>query len=142
MALNSRSSPGRYGCATAIARWMRNPCQRPMSDDPGVQSRTGDHSICRHAPVALASASKNARSPDRPKGLPRPVFAGGRRDAWVDDLRTGQCACGAAVVARAALVLGSCDGAQDRKSVVWGKSVSLSVDRGGGRIIKKKKNKT
>src|SRR3546814_11829401 len=30
---------------------------------------------------------------------------------------------------------------QDRKSVVWGKSVSVRVDLGGGRIIKKKKNK-
>src|SRR3546814_17510052 len=29
----------------------------------------------------------------------------------------------------------------DRKSVVEGKSVSVRVDRGGGRIIKKKKNK-
>src|SRR3546814_18273802 len=29
----------------------------------------------------------------------------------------------------------------DRKSVVWGKSVSVRVDLGGGRIIKKKKNK-
>src|SRR3546814_14193615 len=27
---------------------------------------------------------------------------------------------------------------QDRKSVVWGKSVSVGVDSGGGRIIKKK----
>src|SRR3546814_15814295 len=31
--------------------------------------------------------------------------------------------------------------AGDRKSVVWGKSVSVRVDLGGGRIIKKKKNK-
>src|SRR3546814_12200826 len=30
--------------------------------------------------------------------------------------------------------------AEDRKSVVWGKSVSVSVELGGGRIIKKKKN--
>src|SRR3546814_18304497 len=29
---------------------------------------------------------------------------------------------------------------EDRKSVVWGKSVSVSVDSGGRRIIKKKKN--
>src|SRR3546814_16221442 len=28
---------------------------------------------------------------------------------------------------------------QDRQSVVWGKSVSVRVDLGGGRIIKKKK---
>src|SRR3546814_15240882 len=31
---------------------------------------------------------------------------------------------------------------QDRKSVVWGKSVSVRVDLGGHRIIKKKKKKT
>src|SRR3546814_18838511 len=31
--------------------------------------------------------------------------------------------------------------AKDRKSVVWGKSVSVRVDLGGGRIIKKKKCK-
>src|SRR3546814_12705478 len=30
---------------------------------------------------------------------------------------------------------------RDRKSVVWGKSVSVRVDLGGRRIIKKKKNK-
>src|SRR3546814_16186029 len=30
----------------------------------------------------------------------------------------------------------------DRKSVVWGKSVSVRVDTGGSRIIKKKKKKT
>src|SRR3546814_11869922 len=30
---------------------------------------------------------------------------------------------------------------EDRKRVVWGKSVSVSVDQGGGRIIKKKKKK-
>src|SRR3546814_12798923 len=29
---------------------------------------------------------------------------------------------------------------KDRKSVVWGKSVSVRVDRGGGCIIKKKKS--
>src|SRR3546814_11621565 len=29
----------------------------------------------------------------------------------------------------------------DRKSAVWGKSVSVSVDLGGRRVIKKKKNK-
>src|SRR3546814_10953280 len=29
---------------------------------------------------------------------------------------------------------------EDRKSVVWGKSGSVSVDLGGGRIIKKNKN--
>src|SRR3546814_17998537 len=28
----------------------------------------------------------------------------------------------------------------DRKSVVWGKGVSVRVDLGGGRVIKKKKN--
>src|SRR3546814_17922117 len=33
-------------------------------------------------------------------------------------------------------------GWQDRKSVVWGKSVSGRVDLGGRRIIKKKKNTT
>src|SRR3546814_20220928 len=33
------------------------------------------------------------------------------------------------------------DGVEDRKSVVKGKSVSVSVDLGGRRIIKKKKNK-
>src|SRR3546814_15327928 len=32
-----------------------------------------------------------------------------------------------------------CHGARDRKSVVWGKSVSVRVDLGGRRIIKKKK---
>src|SRR3546814_12555183 len=31
------------------------------------------------------------------------------------------------------------DGIGDRKSVVWGKRVSVGVDLGGGRIIKKKK---
>src|SRR3546814_11574318 len=31
------------------------------------------------------------------------------------------------------------DGAEDRKSVVWGKSVSVRVGLGGRRIIKKKK---
>src|SRR3546814_12943008 len=31
---------------------------------------------------------------------------------------------------------------EDRKSVVWGKSVSVRVDLGGGRRIKKKKNTT
>src|SRR3546814_5543975 len=31
------------------------------------------------------------------------------------------------------------DGGRDRKSVVWGKSVSVRVDLGGRRIIKKKK---
>src|SRR3546814_14257227 len=31
-------------------------------------------------------------------------------------------------------------GRVDRKSVVWGKSVSVRVDLGGGRVIKKKKN--
>src|SRR3546814_12781323 len=31
------------------------------------------------------------------------------------------------------------EGNVDRKSVVWGKSVSVSVKHGGGRIIKKKK---
>src|SRR3546814_13978290 len=30
---------------------------------------------------------------------------------------------------------------QDRKSVVWGKSVSVRVDLGGGRLMKKKKKK-
>src|SRR3546814_16202729 len=34
-------------------------------------------------------------------------------------------------------ILGEKD--RDRKSVVWGKSGSVRVDRGGGRIIKKKK---
>src|SRR3546814_13444902 len=33
------------------------------------------------------------------------------------------------------------DPAEDRKSVVWGKSVSVRVDLGGRRIIKKKTNK-
>src|SRR3546814_19438637 len=33
-------------------------------------------------------------------------------------------------------------GREDRKSAVWGKSVSVSVDLGGRRIIKKKKKKT
>src|SRR3546814_12465305 len=35
---------------------------------------------------------------------------------------------------------GHCIAKGDRKSVVWGKSVSVRVDLGGRRIIKKKKN--
>src|SRR3546814_18871734 len=41
-------------------------------------------------------------------------------------------------IAEAAYVLGDCSAKADRKSVVEGKSVSVRVDPGGRRLIKKK----
>src|SRR3546814_17737727 len=35
----------------------------------------------------------------------------------------------------------ACGRSRDRKSVVWGESVSVRVDLGGRRVLKKKKNK-
>src|SRR3546814_12079681 len=57
-----------------------------------------------------------------------------RRDLWEERARR------AVAIAFAALYLEAGGSREDRKSVVKGKSVSVRVDLGGRRIIKKKKS--
>src|SRR3546814_12129926 len=92
----------------------------------------------------------------RGRGDPRPYFVPARRNArWpalrLDGEGVGEaigklCAQPAPLRRRAGVRGAICRGFRlcrrgDRKSVVWGQSVSVRVDLGGRRIIKKKKKK-
>src|SRR3546814_11048384 len=118
----SDRAAARRATGTAAARagaqrgWPRRPAAwlRPGASEPG--RRQGLHGL-RLSRVAAGSHLRGDRDRARADREQHP-FAGSRRRSAADDHR-----------ARRA----------DRKSVVEGKSVSVRVDLGGRRIIKKKK---
>src|SRR3546814_10924558 len=96
--------------------WNEQPLRGSIAPDPRQKS-----SPPRSKPHVRASPERRPRTPRRHGarcGAPRAAPARGFQDAACDGRR-----------------------GKERKSVVKGKRVSVRVDRGGGRINKKKKNK-
>src|SRR3546814_17113394 len=101
-----------------ISDWSSDVCSSDLAVAQGRGGRSEPRGAGDEAPAAAAAAGGDARGRSAAHGAGP---AGARR------LRAREPA-GAA--------------RQDRKSVVWGKSVSVRVDLGGRRIIKQKKKKT
>src|SRR3546814_15614864 len=108
-----------------ISDWSSDVCSSDLGRDQdrrplaGAQVAEAREQVADHDDLLLDGGARRGQDQDRD----RPPLLGevGGADADAD-------AEGAA-------------GEEDRKSVVWGKSVSVRVDLGGRRIIKKKKKK-